>query len=246
MARRIVLTSGKGGVGKSTLCLTLGRELAKSGANVVLLDVDVGLHNLDIIAGISQKIVFDVVDVIEEKVRLSQALIQDEQFSGLYFLPSCHLDNVGKVSVDGLKKVLKELENFDYVLLDCPAGIDFGFHASIFCASEAIIVTTPNLSSVNAADKVASLLCNYNLVGVGLVVNRMQKVFLKKQQQFAENISKALKLPLFGTFFENKEISKHLGVMKSQPSDRGFRKSATQFSNNVFYGNYEKQFLKGV
>ena len=240
MARRIVLTSGKGGVGKSTLCLTLGRSLAQLGAKVVMLDVDVGLHNLDIIAGIETEIVFDIVDVIEGKVRLTQALVADKLFKNLYFLPSCHMSNVGKVSPQSLKDILKELEDFDYILIDCPAGIDFGFHSAVFCACEAIIVTTPALSSVNAADKVASLLCNYNLNTVGIVVNRVNKK-LKSQKNFVKDISFALKLPLLSIFYECKTITKNFGILSDEVCDKVFQKSAKQFALNIFYGNYNNQ-----
>ena len=247
MARKIVITSGKGGVGKSTICFCLAKQLAKTKAKVVVLDVDVGLHNLDVVSGIQQKIMFDVVDVVEGRVRVEQALIQDDEVLDLFYLPSCHTNNIGKVSPQNLKDILLELSSFDYILLDCPAGIDFDFHTAVFGASEALIVTTPNITAINSADKVASLLCNYNLDGVGLVVNRMQKTdFLSDL-----DIAKALKLPLFGSFFENKSIRKcstNDGILKNLNSK--FKKSLEELSNNVFYGNYQvfKEFkvLKGV
>ena len=237
MARKIVVTSGKGGVGKSTICLSLAKQLAQTGARVVVLDVDVGLHNLDIVAGIQSKIVFDVVDVIEQKVRIEQALVQDEQFLDLFYLPSCHTNNVAKVSPQNLKQILSQLDNFDYVLLDCPAGIDFGFHTAVFCSSEALIVSTPSISSINSADKVASLLCNYNLDGVALVLNRVSKFdFLKPL-----DVANALKLPLFGIFFESKSIKKCSTTDgKLQNFDQKFLRSAKQLANNVFYGDYNK------
>lgn len=230
MARKIVVTGGKGGVGKSTVCLMLAKQLAFSGARVVVLDVDVGLSNLDVVAGIQSRIEFDVVDVIDGKVRLNQALLQDDEILDLYYLPSCHAKNVSCVSPQNLKDITKELSDFDYILLDCPAGIDVGFHTAVFCASEAIIVTTPNIVSISTADKVASLLCNYNLDGVGLVLNRVRKTDELKPKQIAD----ALKLKLLGTFFESKHMQND-----SIFCDSKLKNSVCELANNVFYGNYK-------
>ena len=240
MARKIVITSGKGGVGKSTICLMLGKQLSLNGARVVMLDVDVGLHNLDVVAGITSKIDFDVVDVLEGKVRISQALIQDENIPTLFYLPSSHAYNVGKVSPKMLSQIVNQLSGFDYVLLDCPAGIDFGFHSAVFCASEALIVTTPNLIDINTADKVATLLCHYDVNGVGLVVNKIPKGLFKKRGVSAMQIANVLKLPLVGSFYESALIKRNAlttgAITQIEPH---FKKSIIHLANNVFFGNYK-------
>ena len=142
MARKIVITSGKGGVGKTTVCANLGIALAKLSKRVMLLDLDIGLNNLDVALGIESKVVYDFVDVVEGKCRPMQALVQDETEPTLYTMPTCHLAK-RQISVDATKKVISRLSDmFDYILIDCPAGIDGGFRRASACADEAIVVTT--------------------------------------------------------------------------------------------------------
>ena len=164
MARKIVITSGKGGVGKTTICAILGQVLAQKGYKVVLLDVDIGLNNLDVIAGIDEKVVYDVVDILEGKCRPIQALIRDSNNPNLFILPSAHPYNVGKVDSSALKEIVEYFsQGFDFILIDCPAGIDLGFQRAVFCASEAIIVTTPHIPAIRDANKVASILNGCNI-----------------------------------------------------------------------------------
>ncbi len=172
MARKIVVTGGKGGVGKTTVCANLGIALAKRSHRVLLMDLDIGLNNLDVVLQVEDKVVFDFVDVVENRCRPSQAYIQDGEFPTLYVMPSCHLAK-RQISADQVKKVIGRLEdNFDYILLDCPAGIDSGFRRAIACADEAIVVVTPHLSSVRDADKTVGELVG-NVV-VSVVVNRVR------------------------------------------------------------------------
>lgn len=172
MARKIVVTSGKGGVGKTTVCANLGIALAKKSLRVLLMDLDIGLNNLDVVMQVEDKVVFDFVDVVENRCRPSQALIQDSREPTLYVLPSCHLAK-RQISVDQVKKVVGRLDdNFDYILIDCPAGIESGFRRAIASADEAIVVVTPHLSSVRDADKTIAELAS-NLV-VNVVVNRVR------------------------------------------------------------------------
>ena len=164
MARRIVLTSGKGGVGKTTVCANLGISLSRLGFRVVLVDVDIGLNNLDIILGVDKQIVFDLVDVIGGKCRAKQALVQDPKFPNLYILPSSR--NISNMSIlsENIKNVINLLDSsFDYILIDCPAGVDEGFHRAVFSANEAIVIVTPHLSSIRDANKVISLLNDYEI-----------------------------------------------------------------------------------
>lgn len=170
MARKIVVTSGKGGVGKTTVCVNLGIALAKK-RRVLLVDMDMGLNNLDVAMGVENKIVFDLVDVVEQKCRPSQALVQDENEPTLYVLPSCHLSR-RPVTPDMVAKVVDKLaDSFDYILLDCPAGIDSGFRRAVSCADEAVIVVTPHLSAVRDADKTLAQL-KRSMCYTGVIVNR--------------------------------------------------------------------------
>ncbi len=172
MARKIVVTGGKGGVGKTTVCANLGIALARMSHRVLLMDLDIGLNNLDVVMQVEDKVVFDLVDVVENRCRPSQAFIQDASEPTLYVMPSCHLAK-RQISVDQIKKVVGRLEdNFEYILIDCPAGIDSGFRRAVACADEAIIVVTPHLSSVRDADKTVAELVGNTVVNV--VVNRVR------------------------------------------------------------------------
>ena len=240
MARKIVITSGKGGVGKSTVCFNLGIQLAKTDARVVMLDVDVGLNNLDVVAGINGKIEFDLVDVIEGRVRVEQALMQDDEMPNLYFLPTCHTYNTGRVSAENLDLIVKQLSTkFDYILLDCPAGIDFGFHRAVFCASEAIILTTPHITAIKDADKVATLLCHYDMDSVSLVVNKLDNKLLSRHKMLEpDGIAKALKLPLVGVIPESLELSCQTSTCgRAYAQDNKLNNAFAKLAHNVFFGN---------
>lgn len=172
-ARVIVITSGKGGVGKTTVTANLGRHLAALGHSVVLLDVDLGLNNLDVLTGIEHKVVFDIVDCIENRCRVRQALVPDSIQRGLYILPSCHSYDKSKCTGQNIRAVIATLAvSFDYCLLDCPAGIELGFHRAVAAASEALVVVTPHISSLRDADKVIKLLESYQLDSTRIIINR--------------------------------------------------------------------------
>ena len=172
MARKIVVTGGKGGVGKTTVCANLGIALAHRSHRVLLMDLDIGLNNLDVVMHVEDKVVFDLVDVIENRCRPSQAFIQDIAEPTLYIMPSSHLAK-RQITADQIKKVVSRLDdNFEFILIDCPAGIDNGFRRAVACADEAILVVTPHLSSVRDADKtVAELIGNTT---VSVVINRVR------------------------------------------------------------------------
>lgn len=175
MGRSIVITSGKGGVGKTTVCATLGIALAKMKAGVVLVDADITLNNLDLTMGVEGSVVYDISDVVRGKCRLKQALLKDPYCDNLYILPSSHAIRAGEVPSDAFKEIILSLrESFDYVLIDCPAGIDEGFHRAVSASSEALVVTTPALPALRDADKVISLLDSYKMQRVSLVVNRVR------------------------------------------------------------------------
>ncbi|MBQ0017450.1 MAG: septum site-determining protein MinD [Clostridiales bacterium] len=175
MARKIVITSGKGGVGKTTICANLGMRLSSLGNRVCMLDTDIGLNNLDVVMNVENRVVYDLADVVEGRCRIKQALIQDLRYPTLFVLPSSHLFTDTKITSYSIKAVVEQLaETFDYILIDCPAGIDSGFHRAVYAANEAIIITTPNLSSIRDASKVLTILGSYNLDSVGFIANRVR------------------------------------------------------------------------
>lgn len=173
MARKIVITSGKGGAGKTTVCANLGLALANRSQRVLLMDFDLGLNNLDVVMQVEDKIIYDFVDVVEGRCRPGQATIQSEQEPTLYVMPSCHSLR-RQITYDVVKRVISRLdESYDYILVDCPAGIDGGFRRAVCCVDEAIVVVTPHLSGVRDADKTLQQL---DLLGVRsmVVVNRVR------------------------------------------------------------------------
>ncbi len=214
MARKIVLTSGKGGVGKTTICANLGVALARLKKRVVLVDVDIGLNNLDVVTGIENKIVYDIVDVIEGKCRVKQALIQDINYPNLYIMPSAHSYNKSQVTAENVKKVIDDLNDyFDFVLIDCPAGIDEPFKRAVYGADEALIVVTPHLSSLRDADKVLMLLNSFNISDFSLVVNRVRgDMVLDKEMIDARKISEILSARLSGIIPEDDNITTFLSI----------------------------------
>lgn len=202
--RKIVVTSGKGGVGKTTVTALLGRKLSLMGYGVVLVDGDVGLNNLDVVLGVEHKVVYDISDVIDGRCRLGQALVLDNE-SGVRVLPSSSrkLD----IAPQTFRGIIDEMRA-DFVLIDCPAGIDEGFHRAVSSADEAIIVTTPSASAIRDADKVRSLLSSYPLGDVGLVVNRVRYDMIKKGEMLtAKEIGGLLHLGVVGVVPEDDHVT---------------------------------------
>ena len=206
MARKIVVTSGKGGVGKTTTVANLGCFLAKFNYRVVLMDLDIGLNNLDVVMGLENKIVYDVVDVINNRCRARQALIQDVTLPSLYVMPSSHT-NV-KITKEQLKSVVDNLDSyFDFILFDCPAGIDEGFHRAVTFSDEAIVVVTPHISSIRDADKVLSILSSYGLSEVNVLINRVRgDLVVNKEMLSVEDIHYLLKTKVIGAIPEDDNI----------------------------------------
>ncbi len=239
MSRVIVVTSGKGGVGKTTLCANLGTQLAKSGLRVLLVDVDLGLNNLDVVMGVENKIVYDICDVVEGKCRAKQALIQDFFVQTLYVLPSNHTYTNFTISSQEISKIINEVEYmFDYILIDCPAGIDAGFHRAVASCSEAIVVTTPHISSVRDADKVIGLLKSYNFNYIGLIVNRARGDLMVSGEMInVETINDFLQVDLLGVVPDDDVISTQLltggGVNMDTPAYKSFYMIANKLHNGV-------------
>lgn len=173
MARVIVVTSGKGGVGKTSVTSNLGISLAKTN-KVCLIDADLGLKNLDVVLGIENRVIFDMQDVISGVCTLAQALVKDKRNQNLYVLPACKSIDVQKVNFSYLEKIINNLkEEFDYILIDSPAGIERGFYNAIKNADEAIVVVTLDISSIRDADKVIGILNSNNIHDVKLIINRV-------------------------------------------------------------------------
>lgn len=181
MGESIVVTSGKGGVGKSTTVTNIGTALALLQKKVCLVDTDLGLRNLDVLMGLENRIVYDLVDVIEKKCRLEQALIRDKRCEELYLLPAAQSKDKTAIQSNQLRWLVAELkEQFDYVIIDCPAGIEMGFKNAIAGADQAIVVTTPENTAIRDADRVVGLLEKEQLPPAKLIINRFRKQMVKE------------------------------------------------------------------
>ncbi len=173
MSRIIVVTSGKGGVGKTTVTANLGLHLASKNYRVCLVDMDVGLNNLDVVMNMEDRVMYSILDVLENKCRLREALVQNDTYPLLYLLSSGGLNQNLTITLKEIKSLIRDLaKSFDFVLIDCPAGIDAGFKRAVSCADEAIVVTTPHLSSLRDADKVITILTSYEISSKRFVINR--------------------------------------------------------------------------
>lgn len=219
MARKIVITSGKGGVGKTTVAVNLAVALSQKGERVVLCDADFGLNNVDLAAGVENLVCYDVVDVIEGRCRAKQALVQHPEHGNLYILSSTHAAPERYVSPQSLRLVLDGLSaTFDYIIIDCPAGIDDGFHRAVASANEALVVTVPSATSVRDADKVISLLKSYDLQKISLIVNRVRGEMLAAGKILSPlEIEELLKIPLIGVLPEDEKV--YLGEEASEKKE---------------------------
>lgn len=174
MGESIVVTSGKGGVGKTTTTANIGTALAALGKKVVVIDGDTGLRNLDVLMGLENRIVYTIMDVLENKCRTKQALIKDKRFPNLCLLPTAQTRDKDDISADQMLKLITELkEDFDYVLIDCPAGIEQGFENAVIGADRAVVVVNPEITSVRDADRVIGKLDAKGLEDHKVIINRL-------------------------------------------------------------------------
>jgi septum site-determining protein MinD len=185
--RVIVITSGKGGVGKTTTTANVGMALAAQGEKVALMDADIGLRNLDLALGLENRIVYDVIDVVEGRARLKQALIRDKRMQNLAMLPAAQTRDKSAVSATQMKQVVEDLkvEGFTFILIDCPAGIEQGFKNATAGATEAIVVTNPEMASVRDADRIIGLLEAEGLRDPMLIVNRLRIKMVESQDMLS-------------------------------------------------------------
>ncbi|MCL6610524.1 MAG: septum site-determining protein MinD [Peptococcaceae bacterium] len=208
MGEVIVVTSGKGGVGKTTTTANLGTGLAQLGYKVALVDADIGLRNLDVVLGLENRIVYDITDVTGGHCRLRQALIKDKRYEGLFLLPAAQTKDKTAVSPDQMKVLCGDLsQEFDYVIIDCPAGIEQGFRNAIAGADKAIVVTTPEVSAVRDADRIIGLLEAAELREPKLIINRVrQKMVAAGDMMNIDDIIDILAIDLLGVVPEDEMV----------------------------------------
>ena len=208
MGEAIVITSGKGGVGKTTTTAHLGVGLAMAGKKVVVIDTDIGLRNLDVVLGLENRVYFNLVDVLENHCRLKQALIRDRRFQELYLLPCPQTRDKSAVTAEQMKKLIGELkESFDYILIDCPAGIEQGFLNAVAGADRAIVVTTPEVSAIRDADRIIGILNANEIPRIDLVVNRVRSDMVKRGEMMSvEDVVEILGVNHIGSVYDDENI----------------------------------------
>ena len=208
MGEVIVITSGKGGVGKTTTTANIGIGLSSAGKKVLVIDTDLGLRNLDVVLGLENRIVYNLVDVIESKCRLKQAVIKDTRFENLYLLPSAQTKDKTSVSPEQMKKLIDELkDDYDFILLDCPAGIEQGFKNAIAGAQRSIVVTTPEVSSIRDADRIIGLLEASGIRKNELLINRLRVDMVRRGDMMSvEDVTEILAIDLLGVIPDDESV----------------------------------------
>ena len=208
MSEVIVITSGKGGVGKTTTTANIGTGLAQLNKKVVMIDTDIGLRNLDVVMGLENRIVYNLVDVVEGKCRIRQALIKDKKYPDLCLLPSAQTRDKDAVTPEQMVELINELrEEFDYILLDCPAGIEQGFKNAVAGADRALVVTTPEVSAIRDADRIVGLLEANEMKRIDLIVNRLRVDMVKRGDMMnVDDVTEILAVDLIGTLLDDEQI----------------------------------------
>ena len=208
-SRVIVITSGKGGVGKTTAVANIGISVARLGYRVVLIDADIGLRNLDLLLGLENRVLYTAMEVLDGKCRLDQALIRDKRWKNLALLPiskNRQRYNVDQQGITALVKSLQEL-GYQYIVIDCPAGIDVGFINAIITADEAIVVTTPEITAIRDADRVTGLLEANNIFNVKLLLNRVRLEIIQRNDIISvDDVQEILGIPLLGAVPEDSNV----------------------------------------
>jgi len=230
----IVITSGKGGVGKTTTSANIGTALAKGGNKVVLIDTDIGLRNLDLLLGLENRIVYTIVDVVEERCKLKQALVKDKKNPNLCLLAAAQTRDKSAVNADQLRQICEDLkEDFDFVLIDCPAGIEQGFQNAIAGANEAIVVTTPEMSAIRDADRIIGLLeAKEEVQKYRLLVNRVRPNLIKNNDMMSvEDVVEILSAELIGVIPEDTGVI--TSTNKGEPIVNDEKSLAGQAYTNV-------------
>lgn len=235
MGEVIVITSGKGGVGKTTNSANIGTGLALAGKKVVLIDADIGLRNLDVVMGLENRIVYDLVDVVEGNCRYKQALIRDKKYPNLCLLPAAQTKDKDAVSPEQMQKLCETLkEKFDYVVIDCPAGIEQGFKNAIAGADRAIVVTTPEVSAVRDADRIIGLLEANELNNPMLILNRLRLDMVKRGDMMTiDDVKEILAIDILGVVPDDEAIV--ISTNKGEPAITNLNSRAGQAFNNIVH-----------
>ena len=208
-SRVIVITSGKGGVGKTTAVANIGISVARLGYRVVLIDADIGLRNLDLLLGLENRVLYTAIEVLDGKCRLDQALIRDKRWKNLALLPISKNRQRYNVDQQGITALVKSLQEFgyQYIVIDCPAGIDVGFINAIITADEAIVVTTPEITAIRDADRVTGLLEANNIFNVKLLLNRVRiEIIQRNDIMSVDDVQEILGIPLLGAVPEDSNV----------------------------------------
>ena len=208
MGEVMVITSGKGGVGKTTTTANIGIGLSGLGKKVLVIDTDLGLRNLDVVMGLENRIVYNIVDVIEGSCRLTQALIKDKRFPELYLLPSAQTKDKTSISPEQMKKLIEDIrDDFDFILLDCPAGIEQGFQNAIAGADRSIVVTTPEVSAIRDADRILGLLEASGIRKNELLINRLRIDMVKRGDMMSvDDVTEILAVDLLGVIPDDEQV----------------------------------------
>ena len=232
-AQVITITSGKGGVGKTTATANLAVALATDGSKVVCIDGDIGLRNLDVILGLENRIVYDIVDVIEGRCRLKQAMIRDKKLPNLYLIPAAQTRDKNAVSPSDMNRLIKDLRpDFDFVLIDSPAGIERGFRNAIAAADRVLVVTNPEVSAVRDADRVIGILEAEDKGPGALIINRLNPILVKKNDMLsAEDVLDLLAVELIGIVPEDENVI--IGSNRGTPVAADPKSKAGQAFRNI-------------
>lgn len=229
----IVVTSGKGGVGKTTTVANVASALAKMGYRVVVIDLDIGLKKLDLILGLENRVIYDIIQVIEGECTLKQALVKDKRFQELYMLPAAQTRNKEDITPDQVVALCTQLRpDFDYIIIDCPAGIEQGFRNAIAAADQAIVVTNPEVSAVRDADRIIGMLESADFTDIKLVVNRLRNEMVKKGDMLSvDDLLEHLCIDLIGIVPEDKGIL--VSTNRGEPVVLNERSQAAIAFNNI-------------
>ncbi len=208
MSEVIVVTSGKGGVGKTTTTANIGNGLARLGYKVLLIDTDIGLRNLDVVMGLENRIVYNIVDVIEGNCKYNQAIIKDKNCAGLALLPAAQTRDKTAITPEQMKKLMEQLKpEYDYIIIDCPAGIEHGFKNAIAAAERAIIVTTPEVSAIRDADRIIGILDANEMPRIDLVINKIRQDMVRRGDMMSvDDVVDILSINLIGTVMDDEAI----------------------------------------